>query len=112
MGLGVTSSSAHNLWRVLIVLIAESKARYRENPLSAAGPSTGVCGTALRKMIQNSLALSRRSVEPRKKEAIEEPLALVARRLAMVFFYLPVIILEAWMLSPPKRRTDEPDALA
>ena len=30
----------------------------------------------------------------------------------MLFFYLPVIILEAWMLSPPKRRTDEPDALA
>ena len=30
----------------------------------------------------------------------------------MLFFYLPVIILEAWMLSPPKRRTNEPDALA
>jgi hypothetical protein len=30
----------------------------------------------------------------------------------MLFFYLPVIIFEAWMLSPPKRRTNEPDASA
>jgi len=30
----------------------------------------------------------------------------------MLFFYLPVIIFEAWMLGPPKRRTNEPDVSA
>ena len=55
---------------------------------------------------------ARRSIESSKKEAVGESLALVARRLSMLFFYLPVIIFEAWMLSPPKRRTNEPDASA
>jgi len=103
MGLGVASSSAHNLRRVLIVLIAESEARYRENP--PAGPSTGVCGsalTALRKMIQNSLfhrLFLRDVVSNEKKGSNWGAPRFSARRLSMLFFYLPVIILEAWLLS-------------
>ena len=105
MGLGVASSSAHNLRRVLIVLIAESEARYRENPPSAAGPSTGVCGsalTALHKMIQNSLfhrLFLRDVVSNEKKGSNWGAPRFSARRLSLLIFYLPVIILEAWMLS-------------